>query len=705
MRSLQNFDKQFRERNPNCFKFPRKKNKQGSTLLVDGKVTSDPSSVLEAWSRHFNNLSSSYEDDYPALLEFNERIKELDRISTDYDQKDFILDTPFSREEVEGAVESLKLGKAGGFDGLLPEHLRYGGNFLILWIQQVCNSIVEFETVPAVLKVGVVCPVYKGQGKDPLNPNSYRGVTLTSVLNKTMERLFLNRLQSLLSDQQIPHKNQTGFRKKTSCSDAIFCTYEALSKYARAGDTAYICFYDLHKAFDTVQYSVLLSRAFDCGIVGRAWRLLRSWYSSSKCMVKVNGELSEEFCLERGVLQGSVLSPTLFLLVVDPLLKDLEKKCLGPDFNGLYAGAFAHADDIRTICTSRDTLEEQIVCIEKFMNDNALVLNASKCEVVVVSTGKAPPDHICTIANHPLVPCVSARCLGFWWAWDLSADKSVDVAIAKARRSFFAYGAMGAYHGKLNPLSGRAIFETCILPILMYGCENWFVSDAILKKLDSFQSEVGRRITCLSRHHSTRAVRLALDWPSMATRILLRKLNFLQRLLSNEESIAHNFFVNLSGQDAHLQLIEGCLFLEAQLGLEGIVEDVRKGNINASELKKVLLCKDREDLLSVAMEHQSTALAAQIASHTNWLKIWDCALDYGPRGTNAIQHFFKILTRPVLGPAPCPKCSINELDSSFFRHFITKHSPFEHEDDIVKLLCAPNLVICGIVDFFKSQRL
>ena len=281
----------------------------------------------------------------------------------------------------------------------------------------------------------------------------------------------------------------------------------------------------------------------------------------------------------------------------------------------------------------------------------------------------------------------------------------MDVAITKARRCFFAYGAMGAYQGKLNPLSGRAIFETCVLPILLHGCENWFVTDAVLKKLDCFQSEIGRRIIRLSHHHSTRAVRLALDWPSMGSRILLRKLHFLQRLMSSEDSIGHSFFNNLSSEDSLLQLIEGCLFLETQLGLGGLSEGVQKSRISASELKKVILCKDREDLLSMAMEHQSTALAAQIASHTNWLKIWDSALDYGPNGTNATQYLFKILTRPVFGPTLCPKCSMKELDSSYFHHYITEHSPFEHEDDIVKLLCAPTLVMSDIVDFFRLQKL
>ena len=66
------------------------------------------------------------------------------------------------------------------------------------------------------------------------------------------------------------------------------------------------------------------------------------------------------FSLQRDVLQGSVLSPSLFLMVMDPLLRTLQQEGLGPSFSGLYGGGFAHADDIRTIRSSLDTLEKMV---------------------------------------------------------------------------------------------------------------------------------------------------------------------------------------------------------------------------------------------------------------------------------------------------------------------------------------------------------
>ena len=159
---------------------------------------------------------------------------------------------------------------------------------------------------------------------------------------------------------------------------------------------------------------------------------------------------------------------------MDPLLKSLQSKGLGPSVGGTYAGAFIHADDIRTISSSRATLQEQIDTVCKFAVDNGLSLNPTKCEVVLVSPSKPEESApIAILGGKALTPHLNAKCLGYWWSWDLSASKAVDEAIKKARRAFFAFGAMGAFQGQLNPVSTRSIYETCVVPVLLFGSENW----------------------------------------------------------------------------------------------------------------------------------------------------------------------------------------------------------------------------------------
>ena len=73
------------------------------------------------------------------------------------------------------------------------------------------------------------------------------------------------------------------------------------------------------------------------------------WYSDTS---SVGDQHSECFPVERGVKQGSVLSPTLFIAVVDSLLSFLESSGQGLTISGLNVCNFAHADDIRTASIS-----------------------------------------------------------------------------------------------------------------------------------------------------------------------------------------------------------------------------------------------------------------------------------------------------------------------------------------------------------------
>ena len=266
---------------------------------------------------------------------------------------------------------------------------------------------------------------------------------------------------------------------------------------------------------------------------------------------------------------------------------------------------------------------------------------------------------------------------------------------------------MGAFHGKLNPLSGRAIYETCVIPVLLYGSENWFLTDALLQKLESFQAEIGRRILTLSRFHSARAVRLALDWPSVASRVLERKLLFLLRMCSNENVISHHFLTKLNCSDSSaspLQLLEGCVFLESYLGLEGLTGKVESLEIGCRGVRRVICNRDRDELQSEALKHKSTILASKVATSTSWLKLWDVALDLGPSGTLAIQSLYREMTRPAFGPSPCPRCPISDIDV-LFDHFVIHHSPFQSSNDFLTSLTAENPDLSVYVNFFKTLLL
>ena len=129
---------------------------------------------------------------------------------------------------------------------------------------------------------------------------------------------------------------------------------------------------DLEKAFDSVEYDVLLEHLFRIGVNGKFWLLMKNWYSKSISVVKLDNQFSECFPVNRGVKQGSVLSPTLFIIVIDSLLKHLDTTGQGLCISGLNVGASGHADDIRAASNFPEAAKVQGKCVNAFCSANLL---------------------------------------------------------------------------------------------------------------------------------------------------------------------------------------------------------------------------------------------------------------------------------------------------------------------------------------------
>ena len=372
----------------------------------NGNDVPDQEALMSIWASHFEAQGKSRVSSNCCLKEVVLKVRDMECAS--YEEGDEVLDTQFEVEEVEHALKRLKSKRAGGPDNLSPEHLKFAGPAFVNWLCQVINRICELEQIPSCFKQGIVIPAFKGKGRDPLLIKSYRGITFTSVLAKIFEILLLNRLIPLFDETGIPQITQTAYRKGVACSDSIFAGHEVISKFTLEGDLVYSCFYDLTSAFDTVEFSVLLEQLSHAGIKGKCWRIIKDWYKDLLTYVRIGSQLSKPFPIERGIRQGSVLSPVLFNLVMDPLLKEIKSRKLGLSANWLYLGAFAHADDIRTASTNATDATDQVKTVDRFAEKNGLQLSLEKCGIVI--TGIRDHPSMSTLAGLPVEN--SLKCLG-----------------------------------------------------------------------------------------------------------------------------------------------------------------------------------------------------------------------------------------------------------------------------------------------------
>ena len=121
-------------------------------------------------------------------------------------------------------------------------------------------------------------------------------------------------------------------------------------------------------------------------------------------------------------------------------------------------------------------------------------------------------------------------------------------------------GSIGVFQGDLSPLSSRSVVETCVMPVLLFGSENWLLNRAMISSLEAFQGEIAKRILIKwPGHHSNTAAVVVVGLQSVESRILERKLGFLHRVLESGSSCVSGRAVEaLSDNTSNSCLVKEC---------------------------------------------------------------------------------------------------------------------------------------------------
>ena len=167
---------------------------------------------------------------------------------------------------------------------------------------------------------------------------------------------------------------QFGFVPGRGTTDAIFIIGQLQEKYIAANKPLYFAFVGLEKAFDRVPRKVLWWALRSLGVEEWAVHVIQGMYMDVKSRVRVNGQYSKEFGVGVGVHQGSVLSPLLFILALEALLRQFHT---GMPWELLYA------DDLAVMA---DSLEECIARLKVWKEDmerKRLRVNIKKTKLMV----------------------------------------------------------------------------------------------------------------------------------------------------------------------------------------------------------------------------------------------------------------------------------------------------------------------------------
>ena len=189
--------------------------------------------------------------------------------------------------------------------------------------------------------------------------------------------------------------SQFGFVPGRGTTDAIFVVRQLQEKFQAANKRLYMAFVDLEKAFDRVPRKVIWWAMRKLGVEEWVIRLVQGMYENARSRVRVGDGFSGEFGVLVGVHQGSVLSPLLFIIVLEALSREFR---VGVPWEDLYA------DDLVIIADSLDECVNRLKIWKEGMEKKGLRVNAKKTKVLICGEGL---DTLRKSGKYPCGVCFS----------------------------------------------------------------------------------------------------------------------------------------------------------------------------------------------------------------------------------------------------------------------------------------------------------
>lgn len=394
---------------------------------------------------------------------------------------------PITLTEVQEAVKQMKNRKATGLDNINIELIKYGGIMLHLRILHLVNECWKQRKIPEEWQTAEVISLYK-KGNRSLCEN-YRGISLLNVAYKLYARVINNRLKKIADVLLLEEQN--GFRKGRSCNDNITAIRQIIEKRREYNLETHIAFIDYVKAFDRVNRTVLWEIMEKHGYPRHLVEVIKGLYLNTNIIINTGLRKTSPITITRGVRQGCSLSPTLFNIYIDDMVRQWKHDIsvgirLAP--SNTYINTLMFADDQVILQKSEDDLQHSVYRLYQICKVYNLEISEKKTKVMAFK-GKFPVRSKIVINGNIIDQVSHFNFLGCDISYEYEND--VDNKLHKYQRM------CGTIHRQLGNKTTREtkmkFYKVMASPLLTYGSESWTMRKRDKQKIQSAEMKFLRR--------------------------------------------------------------------------------------------------------------------------------------------------------------------------------------------------------------------
>ena len=421
-------------------------------------------------------------------------------------------------EGVQRLLLNLDPSKASGPDNIAPRVLKELASEIAPALTLLYQTSLNTGVIPSEWKIANVTPVFKKGERS--KPENYRPISLTSVPCKLLEHIIVGTIMDYCDIHNIICPQQHGFRRGHSCETQLLGLVDEITQTMDKGGQEDLIVLDFSKAFDKVCHSLLVNKLHHYGIRGKINTWIKNFLTDRQQAVVVNGEMSTYVAVESGVPQGSVLGPSLFLLLINDLPGDLT--CTSRLF----------ADD--TACHSKiitsqdhDHLQEDLDKLALWEHRWKMSFNPAKCSVMHMSRRQSIYMPAYYLHGQRLENATHTKYLGVTMSNNMKWNEHIKNTSSKANKT------LGFLKRNLKTSSKYAkltAYKALVRPILEYASPVWdpYTNEGI-NEIEKVQRRAARWIT--NKHDSNMEMDMQiLGLPSLENRRNRARLSAFYKL-------------------------------------------------------------------------------------------------------------------------------------------------------------------------------
>ena len=263
--------------------------------------------------------------------------------------------------------------------------------------------------VPPAWKAAITVLIYKkGSTEDP---SSFRPIALMSCLYKLVMGVIAKRLTSWAIDNDLVSKEQKSARPSEGCYEHTFLLQSVIADARRSHKNVFVAWLDLRNAFGSIPHSAITTTLTHIGVPLPLIEMISNSYFGATTQIRTPNGLTADIPALSGVKQGCPLSPIIFNLTIDLILRAIKRSAshIGPaKVHDIPFSVLAYADDLVFISRKKDRLQKLLNATSSTATDLGLSFRPDKCASISLTCSNSSESSFelneFIVQNKPIPP-------------------------------------------------------------------------------------------------------------------------------------------------------------------------------------------------------------------------------------------------------------------------------------------------------------